>query len=57
MPQVEAKKLLRKAKPFIPPIIARKVPPQIKSAVEKAPKRLQKPIRDELRRVGGMKVR
>ena len=57
MPQVKAKKLLRKAKPFIPPIIARKVAPKLKSAVEKAPKRLQKPIRDELRRVGGMRVR
>ena len=57
MPQVKSKKLLRKAKPFIPPIIARQVAPKIKSAVEKAPKRLQKPIRDELRRVGGMRVR
>ena len=57
MPQVKAKKLLRKAKPFIPPIIARKVAPKIKSAVEKAPKRLKKPIRDEFRRVGGMRVR
>lgn len=57
MPQVKAKKLLRKAKPFIPPIVAKKVAPKLKSAVEKAPKRLQKPIRDELRRVGGMRVR
>ena len=57
MPQVKAKKIMRKAKPFIPPIVARKIAPKIKSAVEKAPKRLQKPIRDELRRVGGLKVK
>lgn len=53
----KAKETLKKAKPFVPPVVDKKVAKIIKNIIEKAPKRLQPVAKDETRRVGGMKVR
>jgi len=53
----KAKQMLKKAKPFVPPVVEKKVAKIIKTIIEKAPKRLQPVAKDETRRVGGMKVR
>ena len=53
----KAKQMLKKVKPFVPPVVDKKVAKIIKNLIEKAPKRLQPVAKDESRRVGGMKVR
>lgn len=53
----KAKQIFKKAKPFVPPVVDKKVAKIIENLIEKAPKRLQPVAKDETRRVGGMKVR
>jgi len=54
---IKAKQTLKKAEPYVPLVVKKQVDKAVKSVVEKSPKRLQAPIKDEVRRVGGMKVR
>lgn len=57
MPTIKAKKIVKKIMPFVPPIVKEKGAKIISNKIEKAPQRFQPMLKDEVRRVGSMKVK